>query len=256
MTSDSLDNKLPHQHSLSTIFQWMPSCALVIDLNGVIHEVNQQAIEFFRATTKEDFIFDKQNIKNIIIDSQRAVDLIKLISKTKESIYREILLRRFDKTIASVNLIACIFPDNPTYIIFQFIESHPYNQVILTELSHAFHHEAQRLKPYLNKPGKNLLEEVIVSDLLEDIVANKPTRNDQINVVGDERINLLTKYFPEFSTNELILCGYLSLKLSIDDISSLTGKTSNSLRVSLHRILQKTNFSSSKEFLRKLSSLK
>lgn len=256
MTSDNLDSKLIQQRSLSSIFQWMPSCALIIDNNGIILEVNQQAIRFFRASTKEDFIFDKQNIKNMVIDSQRTVDLIKIISKNTELISREILLRRFDKTITSVDMIAGIFPENPNHILIQFTESHPQSQANLTQLSQAYRREAQRLKPYLNKPGKNVLEEIIINDMLEEIISNKPSRNNQLDVVGEDRINQLTKIFPIFSNNELILCGYLSLKMSIDDISNLTGKTSNSLRVSFHRILKKTDYATGKEFLRILESLK
>jgi hypothetical protein len=256
MTSDNLDSKSNHPRSLSSIFQWMPTCAMVIDTNGVIFEVNQQAIQFFKASTKEDFIFDKQNIKNMVIDSQRTIDLIKVISKNTELISREILLRRFDKTIASVDITANTFPDNPNYILIQFTESHPQSQTNLIQLSQIYRREAQRLKPYLNKPGKILLEEIIINNMPEEVTGNKPTRNNQLDVVGEERIEQLTKMFPEFSNNELILCGYLSLKMSTDDISNLTGKTSNSLRVSFHRILKKTSFSSGKEFLRKLESLK
>lgn len=255
MIFDKIDSKLTPKQSLLSVFEWMTTCAMVIDSNGIIQEVNQKAIQFFKASTKEDFIFDKQNIKNIIIDSHRAVELIKIISKNTESVNREILLRRFDKTIASVDLYACVLPDNPNCILIQFVEKQTYNQSILTELSQAFRREAQRLKPYLNKPGKILLEEIIINDMLDGIITNKPTHNNQL-VVGEERINLLTKKFPEFSNRELILCGYLSLKMSIDDISGLTGKTSNSLRVALHRILLKTNFTNSKEFLRELESIK
>jgi len=256
MTSDNLNSKLIYQQSLSSIFQWMPTCAMVIDTNGIILEVNQQAIRFFRASTKEDFIFDKQNIRNMVIDSQRTVDLIKIISKNTELISREILLRRFDKTITSVDITAAVLPENPNQILVQFTESHPQSQANLTQLSHAFRREAHRLKPYLNKPGKNLLEEIISNDLPEEITTtNKPSRNNQLDVVGEERIEQLTYMFPEFSNNEIILCGYLSLKMSIDDIANLTGKTPNSLRVSFHRILKRTDFATGKEFIRKLESL-
>ncbi|HJV78241.1 MAG TPA: PAS domain-containing protein [Paludibacter sp.] len=256
MTSDNLDSKSNYLRSLSSIFQWMPTCAMIIDMSGIILDVNQQAIRFFKASTKEDFIFNKQNIKNIVIDSQRTADLIKIISKNAELMSREILLRRFDKTIISVDMTANTFPDDPNYILIQFTGSHPQSQTNLSQFSQMFRREAQRLKPYLNKPGKILLEEIIISNMLEEIISNKPTRNNPLDVVGEERIEQLTKMFPEFSKNELILCGYLSLKMSMDDISNLTGKTSNSLRVSFHRVLKKTSFSSGKEFLRKLESLK
>ena len=255
MTSDNLDSKLIHQRSLSSIFQWMPTCAMVIDTNGVILEVNQQAIRFFRASTKEDFIFDKQNLRNMVIDLQRAIDQIKIISKNTELISREILLRRFDQTITSVDITASMLPDSPNHILIQFTESHPQSQANLSILSQAFHREVQRLRPYLNKPGKNLLDEIVANDLFDEIKSNKFSRSNQLHIVGEDRIIELTTLFPEFSNNELVFCGYLSLNMSVDDISNLTGKTSNSLRVSFHRILKKTSFSSGKEFLRKLQSL-
>lgn len=256
MSSDYSNTSSISQQPLSSIFEWMPTCALVIDTNGIIQEINQKAIQFFRASTKEDFIFDKQNIKNMIIDTFRAVELIKLICKSSEPVNKEVLIRRFDKSIVSVDLHACLFPNNKTDILIQFTEKKVHNQVFLNEFSQAFRREAQRLKPYLNKPGKNILEEILINDMVEGIVSDKPSQNNQVVVVGEERINQLTKLFPEFSKRELIFCGYLSLKMSIDDISSLTGKTPNSLRVSFHRILLKTDYSTGKELLRKLESLK
>jgi len=255
MTSDTLDSKT-HQLSLSSIFFWMPVCALIIDKNGNIREINQQAIEFFKASTKEDFIFDKQNVKNMIIDSQRAVELIEEICKAKALINKEILLRRFDKTIASVDLNASIFPDNPSYILIQFTETYPKSQAILNELSEAYRHETLRLKPYLNKPGKELLEEIVVTNLLDSISTNKPTRNEQLVVVGEDRINKISNTFPQLSNSELIICGYLSLRMSIDNVANITGKTSNSLRVAFHRILNKTDLKTGKELLKLLESIK
>jgi len=256
MISDTLDIKLAHQHSLSSIFQWMPTCALVIDTNGNIQEVNQQAIEFFKASTKEDFIFDKQNIKNMVIDPQRSIEFISNFNKETVLINREILIRRFDKTIASVEIYAGIFPDNPNWLLIQFTETFTQSQEILTDLSEAFRREVQRLKPYLNKPGKDLLEEMIINNLLDGIITNKPTRKNQLITVDEDRINHITKLFPELSNSEIILCGFLSLKMSIENIASVTGKTANSLRVAFHRILRKSNMSSGKELLRLLGTIK
>jgi hypothetical protein len=256
MTSDILDSKITRQQSLTSIFQWMPVCALVIDINGNIHEVNRQAIEFFKASTKEDFIFDKQNIKNMIVDSHRGVELIENIWKNKELINKEILVRRFDKTVASVDVNAGIFPDNPNYILIQFTETYTKSQAILNELSEALRHEAQRLKPYLNKPGKDLLDEIIISNLLDGISGNKPTRNEQLIVLGEDRINKISGIFPQLSNSELIICGYLSLRMSVDNIAKVIGKTPNCLRVAFHRIVRKTNLPSGKELLRQLESIK
>jgi len=255
MTSDNFENKPTYQQLMTTIFDWLPVCALVIDPNGIIHEVNQQAIHFFRATTKEDFIFDKQNIRNMIIDSHRAIEMIKLIVHSTEPVNQEILIRRFDRTIACVDLYSCLFPDNPHYIFLQFSEKKPANEVYMFELSQAFRREAQRLRPYLNKPGRKMLDEILIEDMAESIVDNKIKKKNQVVVIPDERMEQLKKMYPEFSNNDLIFCGYLSLKMSIDEISSVIDKTPNSLRVTFHRILKKTTFATGREFIRKLESL-
>jgi hypothetical protein len=255
MTSDNFDNKPTYQQLMTTIFEWLPVCALVIDPNGVIHEVNQQAIQFFRATTKEDFIFDKQNIRNMIIDSHRAIEMIKLITKSIESVNQEILIRRFDRTIACVDLYSCLFPDNPQYIFLQFSEKKPASNIYMFELSQAFRREAQRLRPYLNKPGRKMLDAILIEDMAESIVDIKIKKKNQVVVIPEERMELLKQIYPEFSNNDLIFCGYLSLKMSIDEISSVIDKTPNSLRVTFHRILKKTTFKTGREFLRKLEAL-
>ena len=255
MIAENSDTTIQRKSDLETIFEWMPVCALIIDLHGIIQGVNQQAIQFFRATTKEDFIFDKQQLSNMIIDSHGTFELIRLVCKSSEPVSKEILFRRFDKTIAGVDLDACLFPDNPNLILIQFHEKKLNNQVYIHELSVAFRREAQRLKPYLNKPGKNILEEIIVDDANEEIISNKSHKKNHIVIASEKRIKQLTDLFPEFSKNELLLCSYLSLKMTIDEIASLTGKTPNSLRVSFHRILKKTQFKNGKEFLRKLENI-
>lgn len=251
MVTESSDITTHHKSDLATIFEWMPVCSLIVDSYGIIQEVNHQAIQFFRATTKEDFIFDKQNLSNMIIDSHRTMELIRQICNSNEPVNKEILFRRFDKTIAGVDLNACLFPDNPKLILIQFYEKKLNNQIYIHELSRAFRREAQRLKPYLNKPGKNILEEIITNDANEGTA----TKMKPVAIISNERMNQLITLFPEFSTNELFLCGYLSLKMSIDEIASLTGKTPNCLRVSFHRILKKTTFSTGKEFLRRLEAI-
>jgi len=233
----------------------MATCALIIDSNGFILDVNQQALEFFRTPTKEDFIFDKQQIMNLAIDSQQTMELIEKIKENKDLLNRKTLLRRFDKTIACVDISVCLFPDNPKFLLIQFTETPTQSYTILTELTQAYRREVLRLRPYLNKPGKELMEQLIVSEILDGVLKNKPKRNKQLEVIRDEKIKQLAKIFPALTDHDLSFCGYLWLKMTIDEISNLTGKTTNSLRVLLHRILIKTNLKSAKELHKLLENI-
>ena len=124
------------------------------------------------------------------------------------------------------------------------------------EASNMFKREAQRLKPYLNKPGKGILEEILITDLADSIINGGTTSmKKQTDIIGTNKMLKLAECFPDFSNNELVICGYLSLKMTIDEIAGVTGKSSNSLRVSYHRLLRKSSFKNSKEFLKLIETL-
>lgn len=255
MTSENLEIQSNANPSMQSIFEWMPTCTLVIDSNGLIQEVNQKAIEFFGANTKEDFIFDKQNITNMIVDRAQALEFIKTACKSNEPLSKEILIRRFDRSIAGVDIHVCLLPDNSHHLLLQFHDKKTSNQAYMFEMSNMFKREAQRLKPYLNKPGKGILQEILIADLSECIINGGTSMKKQTDIIGNEKMMKLTEIFPDFSNNELVICGYLSLKMTIDEIAGLTGKSSNSLRVSYHRLLRKSSFKNSKEFLKLIETL-
>jgi hypothetical protein len=123
------------------------------------------------------------------------------------------------------------------------------------EASNMFKREAQRLKPYLNKPGKGILDEILITDFANSIVNGGTSMKKQTDIIGNDKMLKLAEFFPTFTNNELVICGYLSLKMSIDEISGLTGKSANSLRVIFHRMLHKTKHENGKDFLRLLENL-
>lgn len=233
----------------------MPTCSLVLDTNAKILDVNQQALLFFKAETKELF-FERLKTQTVFIDLVIVEEIIELVLLCKQLVNKKLLLRRFDKTIACIDINALIFPDNEGFILIQFADNSHQIQHFFAELALEFRSETLRLKPYLNKPGKELLAEIINNDKLEGIINNKPFRSNLFDVVQENRFKQLTGLFPDLSSGELMLCSFLSLKLSIDEIATITGKTSNSLRVAFHRILRKLNVDNSKDFLTLIEHLK
>ena len=240
---------------MKSLFEWMPTCSLILDLNANILDINQQALLFFKTGTKELFV-ESFKIKGVFIDLQIVEGMIHEVLKHKKLVHRKLLLRRNNKTIACIDTIALRFPGNENFILLQFADNSYQNQHYFTELALEFKNEALRLKPYLNKPGKEMLEMIISSEKLDGIINNKPSINSQFNLVHEDRIKHITRLFPELSNSELALCCFLSLKLSIEEIASITGKTSNSLRVAYHRILRKLNFENGRDFLKKIDNYK
>ena len=240
---------------MTSMFEWMPTCSLIMDVNAKILDVNQQALQFFKTETKELF-FESFKIQGVFIDLLIVESLIQEILMHKKLLQRKMLLRRNDKTIACIDLNAFVFPENEDVILLQFVDNSHQNQHYFTELVLIFRNEMQRLKPYLNKPGKELLGEIIYNDKLEGVINNKPFRDNQFEFLHKERVKHISRLLPELSNNELALCSFLSLKMSMEEIASITGKTSNSLRVAYHRILQKSKFANGKAFMKEIENLK
>lgn len=184
------------------------------------------------------------------------MELVVEISSKREVLTKKILLRRLDNSITSLDIYARAFPETPNLILFQFTETSPKSHALLTQMIQTFRVEIQRLKPYLNKPGKELLDQIVYDNALETRIKNLPNGINQLDIVSEARISQLIQLFPCLTNSELAICSFLSLKMTIDEIYSLTGKTSNCLRISFHRILHKTNLSSGKELIRILESMK
>lgn len=254
----SLIETVPQHYSIhqkmSDLFQWMPIPALIIDRKGTILDINQQALNFFGTQSYEIFL-EKIHFSSLVIDLSRSMELVVEISSKSEVLIKKILLRRLDNSIICVDVFARSFPETPNLILFQFTETSPKIHALLIQMIHAFRVEIQRLKPYLNKPGKELLEQIVNDNALETKVKDLPNGKNQLDIISEERIAQFIQLFPELTNSELAICAFLSLKMTIDEIASLTGKTSNCLRVSFHRILRKTKMNSGKELLRKLENI-
>jgi len=239
---------------MTSIFEWMPTCSLVLDTNAKILDINQQALIFFKTETKELF-FEKLKSQNVFVDLMMVEEIIQVVLMSKELVNKKLLLRKFNKTIACIEANTIFFPEDEGYILLQFTDNSHQIQQFYSELILEFRNDTLRLKPYLNKPGKEILLEIINDEKMEGIINNKPFRTNLFEIIHENRIIQLSSLFPFLSNSELTLCSFLSLKMSIDEISAITGKTANSLRVAYHRILRKTNFENGKEFIKRIESL-
>lgn len=256
MFHDLFDQHSSSSHSqLIAIFEWIPVCVILCDSYGFIEHINTKSVQFFKANTKEDFIFDKQQLTNHVLDQARLKELIRSADKHREPQVSKIFFRLFDKSISGTEIHICPLPDTKDQFLILFFENTPQSEIYIKELSRSFKQEAQRLKPYLNKTGRELLDEITNTEAIQPLHTNKVSLQAHTNLVGEKRFELITSMFPKFSNKELTLCGYLSLKMSIDEIAGVTGNTPNALRVLYHRMLKKTDYVTSKEFIKTLENI-
>ena len=250
------DNVLfPVGISLKSVISILPTATILIDLQGNIQYANVQSLAFFRFPNHETF-YQKKELSFLLIESQLKDNFIQEIVSSKINFEKVILIRRFDKSISYVNIFAQYFKSDFEGIILQFTDISAKTIAFLTEKVRILRNEISSLKPYLNKPGKEFLENIINKDLQSGINENNTKEKKQFDLLENNKTNQLIQLFPTLTDYEISICGLLSLKLSFEEIASITGKTSNSLRVLFHRILHKTNFTSGKDLLRKLESIK
>jgi hypothetical protein len=192
----------------------------------------------------------------LIVNLEYFLEMIDELKRSNKVATRNILIRRFDSTVVCANLFATLLPEDPNYVLLQLTEISAKTRILLTEMIQSLRHEAMTLNPYLNKPGKELLEKILTKTGINDAYSKQFGNQIQQEVLRESVATQLIETFPMLTNSELALCGFLSLKMTIEEIASLTGKTGNSLRVAFHRMLLKTGFATGKDFLRKLESFK
>ena len=249
------DNVLfPVGISLKSVISILPTATMLIDIQGNIQYANVQSLAFFRFPNHET-LYQKKELGFMLIDSELQEKFILEIVSSKKNFEKIILIRRFDKSVSYVTIFAQYFKSDFEGIILQFTDISAKTLAFLTDKVRVLRTEISSLKPYLNKPGKELLENIISKDLQSGINDNSTKEKKRFDLLENNKTNQLLQLFPFLTDYEISICGLLSLKLSFDEIASITGKTSNSLRVTFHRLLKKTTFTSGKELLRKLESI-
>lgn len=225
-----------------SIFHSMRLCGVLLDFDANILDVNNTAVGFYKAKTANQIM--NYHAFDFAVNRDKAKYLLNKIISQQEVSDQEILLRRFDNTIAGVNMCAFVLPDKTKSIFVQFNEtverdthhqSAPFDIALLGEI--------QRLKPYLNKAGQNLLQ--TISD----------KHKFKHNNIYNERMSRIVQLYPELSASETNLCVCISLNIPTSEISRILGKTPNAIRVSIHRIEKKLHKTSRTELFKTIAAI-
>lgn len=239
----------------TTIFNQLPLPVIVIKSAGDIVFINNEAKKYLCASNDDLRIQNVDITKIIISDVSGMVFTIDDVYLPNEVKMRKALIRTFDGRVICVDLYISLFESNSKVFQIQFVESNEQHQLLLSDLVNWYSKEVLKLRPYLNKPGKQMLAQLVINEVSMGFEKSKLNKRTQLELINGELVDKLAKEFPQLSNNELILCGFFSQKLTVDEIATITGKTSNCLRVSFHRIVRKANFSNTKSLLLKLEDL-
>jgi len=240
---------------MTAVFNQLPLPTIIVDSAGVVVLINKEAKKYL-FISNEDVRTQYVDINKIIVsDISGAVFIVDEAYLQDEVKVHKALVRIVDGRVICVDLYISPLEFNSTMFQIQFVESNEQNQLVLSDLVNSYSKEVLRLRPYLNKPGKEMLAQLVFNEISSGVEKNKLNKRIQLELINSQLRSKLAKEFPQLSNNDLTLCGFFSQKLTIDEVAAVTGKTSNCLRVSFHRIVRKTAFKSSKAFLLKLEEI-
>ncbi|MBF6598632.1 MAG: sigma-70 family RNA polymerase sigma factor [Fermentimonas sp.] len=111
--------------------------------------------------------------------------------------------------------------------------------------------EISKLKPYLNRTGRNMVESLMKKYFRDD---NQQLTLDDI-VYYKKELREIQRAFPALSHREVILCGLLINNMETKDIASITNRTIDSVFVSIHRINKKLNLNNKKKLTETLKEV-
>ena len=112
--------------------------------------------------------------------------------------------------------------------------------------------EVAKLKPFLNRTGKTMLDNIMKKYFREE--TNQQLTLDDL-VYYEKELRLIQKAFPILSHREVILCGLLVNDMDSKDIASITNRTLDSVFVTIHRINKKLDLLNKKQLVDTLKEL-
>lgn len=111
--------------------------------------------------------------------------------------------------------------------------------------------EVAKLKPYLNRTGKNMHENLMKKYFREE---NQQLTLDDL-VYYERELRIIQKAYPSLSHREVILCGLLVNDMDSKDIASITNRTLDAVFVTIHRINRKLDILNKKQLVDTLKEL-
>jgi len=227
------DSRINYQY----LFKVLPDPVVLIDRNGAILDINSAAKDLFHSISVggkiENLFIEKRRIKENILDLLRFHKII---------VDKAILYINNASTQTFEYKITILSEINDFYLI-TFNDLSVKNELLRLEIEQTLGAELHTLKPYLNKAGKELVDKRMAVKHI-----NSNTLNFNTNEIIQPKIKQkIQSLFPQLSSNELNLAYLISLGATVNQISQITNKNSNAVRVMLHRMVARTAFNSASE---------
>jgi len=239
-----MQSSITNISSLKTdqLFDSLALSAFIFNNEDNIVCINKSALQYFDNRLKKN---DK--IHSIFVD-KKQYDAINASFQEKQTVIRKIALIKKSNTETEIFEISVQnILGQPEYGILCLNPINENSKLVLEHISQTLVKDIQSLRPYLNKAGKEKLDQITKTETQNKALhAMENMRNE---IILNERISELLKLYPNLSPNEIDLCVYLSMRLNYKQIASINSKSETAIRVSVHRMLKKMQLNALNDLL-------
>lgn len=222
----------------------LPIPTYITDFNGDIIDANNEAFK----SNKAGSLLNLQNgtSKDHFVDPNRLEKLVEDVFSGKGIVTQLIPMLDFEKNITFRTISLKILSPTDKLFIVQSTPNVHIDNLISNKFAELLSN-IKRLKPYLNREGKLILEDLYISNM-------NILNNENLYVYLELLSKQLLQFFPILTYKEILVSAYITLGFSTKEITSISGITPNSLRVHIYNICQKLKLSSRDELIQLLKS--
>lgn len=216
--------------------------AIVFTNEGDIVYVNKSAEKLFGNKLNSN-----EKIHSIFIDKKQFDAINNRINESTTNTRKIALIKKnnYETEVFEVFIQTIIGQAELRLLVLNTINEN--SKLVLEHITQNLLKETNSLRPYLNKAGKDKLEQIKKTTATNNSLYG--IENMRSEIISEERIAELIKLYPQLSPNEIDLCALLTLRLNYKQIALINKKTQIAIRVSVHRMLKKMELNTLNELL-------
>jgi DNA-binding CsgD family transcriptional regulator len=234
---------MDRQNSMTDFIHSLPSPAIVASFEGEIKDVNMLGVNEMKAHSKLEVM--NFSVIDLMVDKSKFKPRVDLLFEKNIIQNQKALTKTFDGKLFERTIHATILSWEKELFLFQYFASFVHQYPV--DRAQAILSEMRKLLPYLNKAGKELLDQIHHTQLCQ---LEKNEKDAQVKYVSIQ----LVKMFPALTNAEMYLCSLVLMGFSSREISHFSGFSPNSIRVNIHRLCRKYEVESREELFALLQS--
>jgi len=230
-----------NMQEMMVMLKSLPVCATVLNKNGQLIDINQPALDLLKIKAIEDY---KTRRLKILNDYNYLLAIIQEL-KTGKIIRNKVYQLKYpDSDSVLISFSACMLNGLQNVFLFQFFELSSLSEIPKPKQTQKGSKVLQNINLIQENRHKSDMHELFVDQAIKNHMFKK--------YLDEDKIDILSRKYPFLMYPELIICGLIALRLSTDEIATLTGKSLNSIYVLKNKIFKKFDLSSSKELSKML----